>query len=387
MGFKIGKLFKKLTPIIGSVLGTMVGGPAGGVIGGGLGGASTRGKGNKLSGALSGGLQGLAYQSLAPQLAGQFLPNSALAARMTGLNGPSLLNQLGFSGAPGMGGGLGLLGNFGQKGMLDPLLGGLRGSGLGGALSTVMGAMQRPGQPMNQQAMVNALMPPQHRPRSTDSVDETFEGNADSDELLRGEHSLGNHGMSPLEIFLENSGITKRTRRRADNEVKWQNPNESKWVNPNPVNYAKGGPVNTKFTGYIKVSNTGGQDDDVKRILPPDSYVWNGTDLSLLGDGFSDNGAKKLIDWENQLLNNRDTFTRSGVTKADGGHIIGVKARVSNGEFVMKPAAVRALGNGDVTVGVKVIDKMRKNLRKHKGVKSILPPRTKEFSYYMKGGA
>ncbi len=43
------------------------------------------------------------------------------------------------------------------------------------------------------------------------------------------------------------------------------------------------------------------------------------------------------------------------------------------------------LGKGDNKKGAKIIDKTRKNLRNHKGVKSILPPKSKNIELYIKG--
>ncbi len=147
--------------------------------------------------------------------------------------------------------------------------------------------------------------------------------------------------------------------------------------------FAKGGPVKSKnvignfYIGHIKEGNTGGQDDDIEGLLLPKSYVMNATDVSLMGDGSTDNGIKKFTDYQKSLLKG------GGIVRNHGLHAKGVRARVSNDEFIFVPEAVKRLGKGSVSRGVKKFDAMRDNLRKHKGVKDILPPKAKKINDYM----
>ncbi len=106
----------------------------------------------------------------------------------------------------------------------------------------------------------------------------------------------------------------------------------------------------------------------------------NATDVSLMGDGSTDNGIQKLTDFEKSLLGG------SGIVRDLHMKSKGVRARVSNDEYVLHPASVAAIGKGNLKKGVKVIDGMRKNLRQHKGVQKILPPKAKGLASYMTGG-
>jgi len=141
--------------------------------------------------------------------------------------------------------------------------------------------------------------------------------------------------------------------------------------------YAHGGLVNHRHLGHIKLSDSGGQADDIHMRIPEGSYVANATDLSLLGDGSTDNGVKRIQDFEAK-------FTKSGIHRPYEDKLI--DAKVSNDEYVISPSTIDALGKGDNKKGAKVMDRLRKNLRKQKGVKAILPPKTKDIHSYMKGG-
>lgn len=155
--------------------------------------------------------------------------------------------------------------------------------------------------------------------------------------------------------------------------------NSLKAFQPKTKTFAQGGLVNHKHLGHIKLSNTGGQADDIRMRIPEGSYVANATDLSLLGDGSTDNGVKKIMEFESK-------FARSGIHKPYDGDRPLIDAKVSNDEYVISPSTIDALGKGDNKKGAKIMDKMRNNLRKQKGVKAILPPKTKDIHSYMKGG-
>jgi hypothetical protein len=136
--------------------------------------------------------------------------------------------------------------------------------------------------------------------------------------------------------------------------------------------YRKGGHVKG---GYVK-GKEGGQADTRPASLKEGDYVMDSTSVSLLGDGNSDNGAKTV-------KNLQDSFLTSGITK-DLRPSRNVKAFLSDGEVVIKKEAITNLGNGDNKVGSQKMDKFRKNLRRHKGVKKFLPPKTKNLEYYMR---
>lgn len=140
-------------------------------------------------------------------------------------------------------------------------------------------------------------------------------------------------------------------------------------VNPETEYYASG--------GYVD-GNSGGQEDNRPVHLPNGAFVMNATDVSLLGDGNSENGKLKLQQMEKQI--NGGSF-KSSLFKS------GKKpnALVSDSEFVVDPITVEKKGGGSLTSGSKEFNKFRKNLRKQKGVEKVLPPKTKETFSYFKG--
>lgn len=99
----------------------------------------------------------------------------------------------------------------------------------------------------------------------------------------------------------------------------------------------------------------GGQQDNVRRQLPENSYIIDASTVSDIGDGNTERGGKML------------------------------DALVSNGEYEVFPEAVTKLGEGDVDKGVEKLDSLVKNVRKAKrGGKAKLPPKLGKLSKYMK---
>jgi len=127
--------------------------------------------------------------------------------------------------------------------------------------------------------------------------------------------------------------------------------------------------------GYVD-DDTGGVDDKVKTSIPEGSYVMDATTVSLLGDGNSDNGKVKIKKLEEDLPVSSYMPYHSKPRP--------IKAFLSGGEAVIKPAAVTAMGKGSNKKGAKELDKLRKNLRKQKGVHKLLPPKSKKITSYLK---
>lgn len=144
---------------------------------------------------------------------------------------------------------------------------------------------------------------------------------------------------------------------------------EPESVNPPTEYYAKGGRI---------VGKSGGTADDFRTEIPKDSYVWDSTTVSLLGDGNTENGFEKVDEFENQVLGNgtlRNPKNRSNM-----------KVWLSHGEKVSSPELLEKLGKGNVDKGAKILDKARNNLRKQKGVTKFLPPKSKSISGYLRKG-
>jgi hypothetical protein len=155
-----------------------------------------------------------------------------------------------------------------------------------------------------------------------------------------------------------------------DNYMAGQDPEFDIFPDENPeVEYYKEG-------GYVH-GEDGGQSDKVRMDIPDGSYVMDATTMSLLGDGNSLRG-KKIIEDELERK-----FLNSGIIR-NPQESKNIKAFVSSGEHVLKPEIVTAMGKGNNEKGAKKLDKMRRNVRKHKGVKPFLPPKSKKLKEYMR---
>lgn len=105
---------------------------------------------------------------------------------------------------------------------------------------------------------------------------------------------------------------------------------------------------------YFLGGNGGGQDDDVPVRLPENSYIIDASTVSNLGDGNNRAGFQKLDAW------------------------------LSDGEFGIPPQTVAKLGKGNLGMGTKILDRVVKNVRKHKGGSTKLPPKAKSLLDYMR---
>lgn len=141
--------------------------------------------------------------------------------------------------------------------------------------------------------------------------------------------------------------------------------------------------------GYVKGGATKGSDsgrsDKIKVSMKEGTYVFNAMDNALLGEGNPEHGQKIVKDMEKKLIKKYETkYKHSPITK-DWSESKKVKALLSPSEYQLDPRAVAALGGGSNTKGAKIIDKGRRLLRKQKGVKDILPPKSKPIEHYFRG--
>lgn len=380
---------QKIIPIVAGAVGQIVGGPGGAAIGSGVGRAITH-RQNIAKSLLQGGLKGGAI--------------GAGASMLGGLAGsPMLMGGQGFQG-------IGMGGPNPQNGMMGTVFGNGPGSmaqGLGNFGGSLLGrgAQSSPGEEAlyqnNQPGGLNSLI-----------------SGGGSGGILS---SLG----GPLGLGLLGAGIagTLKGRERVTPAAREQERQQIQDVRNLPINelsstnYDRWGPqyqpkrvkpLKRKFNPnfnpledkeheYFEETNPeveyyaqggyvygpdGGQLDNRNRRIPEGSYVMNATDVSLLGDGNSNKGAKELIEMERNLF-------RSGLSKApsltrgyEQRHSI--PAKLSDGEYVIEPQYVTAIGNGNNSLGAKKLNNARKALRKQKGVKSILPPKSKPMTSYMR---
>ena len=152
------------------------------------------------------------------------------------------------------------------------------------------------------------------------------------------------------------------------NTGRWMTYYNNPEFSGNALPFKQGGYASYPDTQYRKESinplhelmffqgHTGGQDDLIPTRIPEGSYIVDASTVANLGDGNTNAGAQKLIN-----------------------------AFVSDGEVQIPPHAVTRLGKGDNDLGAKKLDKMVKNVRKHKGGSIKLPPKAKPIKNYIRG--
>lgn len=418
LAHNIGRGYQQLQKYVLPIAGSILGGPIGGALGGALGNAvqSHRNVGrNLLRGAGTGALMGVALPyagaglgSLGSTLGGSIGSGMGSLGSILGANGGvgggifgagSMLPGLG--GAAGAGAGAapaansiahstyGSLAGTGAKGMG---MGAAAGSGMGGYGNLAgMGAMSMMGNGKQQPGPAS----PSQGGGIMDTLSDWTGGLIKSplDALLAGTGLYGafagkekpGHQLSLDEVLARqgkhgHSGPSRKAktkgRKRVDKDMEEYNPykeftpqNFYEEVNPNEEGqyYARG--------GYVRGA-AGGQADNIKTKLRPNSYVMDSTTVSLAGDGNSDNGALRI---RKEAV---DHFTKSGIYKSEHHHGKPIPAYISEGEMVLEPEEVTAIGRGDNKLGIKRLDKFRNNLRTHKGVKKFLPPKSKPLIHY-----
>jgi len=368
-------------PTIGSVIGGSVGGPFGAVIGGQIGGSMRGGK-HHFDHSMGGALQGLGHAVFSPMLGSSLglNPDSFLAKAMM-MNSPSLLGQMGIpgfseaglngqrmaqmaaaesGGAGGLGGGI--LGN-GLSGVSGGAGSGLLGGGgfLGGGnllkaalLATSLGGSLR------------AKKKNSHRERESETLDDAIKRARHSDDSSKYFRELPprNSAQFPPEGYRGlDWNYFPSMEQQAEQLIRANDKIDR------TRSYKKGGNVK----GYYKGGNSG-QSDKVLTRVPPNTHIVDATTVSLSGDGNSDNGARVVKDWVNSFQNGHfEQQDQSGKT---------VPIYVSDGEFEILPDEVLAIGGGDMEKGHRIINSMKKGIRKHKGVKKFLPPKSKPLDKY-----
>lgn len=360
-------------PYVGAIGGALLGGPIGGMAGGALGGSMRGGRhvaDRALGGAALGGLAGYGMNSLQSGFGGGagmlgggsgIAPGSSLLPSATGWEGAAMAPAA----SPGLAGGL-----FGSGGLLNSIVGG--GGGMGTALNTGLLA-----------TMIGSGLKakkPKPNPRDNETLQEAEEramgrgrrgSSADWNKSIR----LREAKHPPKEYrgtnwnYFPTPEEQEEQLRRVNEEIYNQMPAEEKRGEQEiPEGYADGGFVEDYYDGV-----QGGQSDKRLVKVRPKSYIVNSTTVSLAGDGNSKNGAKVIKDWAKSFQNGH--FFNEDNTRV-------MKAYVSDGELKLLPEEVMSIGYGDIDRGVKTIKKMEKNIRKHKGVKRNLLPKSKPLDVY-----
>jgi hypothetical protein len=358
--------FKKILPVAGTLIGGFFGGPAGAVAGGALGGALSS-KDHRLDHALGGAALGLGHGFFSPSIGKSFgLEPGSFLGKTAMMGSPSLGSSLGFSGLGGAtrGGafkdliGLGMQGKYGV-GVGDAAGGGGLGGilGGGGLLNTALLATFLGGNLMGSK-----------KKKTNTPENETLQ-----QAIQRNRHDWGPDEQWFPKVKKQNPPQFPPRNYHGTNWNFFPTPEQQeeqlRRVNEELAQqrFARGGVVK----GYYK-GKDGGQSDKRPVKLRPKSFIMNATDVSLLGDGNSENGAHVLREWVS-------SFRKGGPVKDTSPRI---NALVSDGEFEISPEEVVAIGGGSFDKGVKTINTLRKNLRKHKGATKFLPPKSKSLDNY-----
>lgn len=153
------------------------------------------------------------------------------------------------------------------------------------------------------------------------------------------------------------------------------------WDMPKPERlHASGGRVQTALDAAKKYATggavhvgpvmgaTGGRADELPVSVPSGSFVVPADVVSSLGQGNSVSGMENL----------KKQFPNSAHMGRASGGVVPVPIKISDGEFVISPEDVAAIGGGDMAKGHKTLDAMMVKLRKdHIKTLAALPPPSK----------
>jgi hypothetical protein len=376
---------RTLMPALASIGGFLLGGPLGAAAAGSVAGAI-----GDMNHPLQGIGRGLTSAGLTSLGGGIFGFGPGAASGAAGGTGGGLSNLFsGMGGGAGGGGGLsnlfsGMGGGGGGGGLLPSVMGmgSMFGGGRGQQQPDHPQQQQQPqqGASQNQGGFLNNLMqnPLQSALLATSILGTLHEGNnaRKYNKSLQQQHDdmrAQFNGQSG-NAYAPHKRSRKKDRRKLMPGDEGYDPENRYYedINPEPEYYARGGYVN---------GASGGQDDDVKAKLKPNDYIMDATTVSLVGDGNSKAGAARI---KREI---EDKFVKGGITRnypvSHNKRAI-IDARLSPGEYRVPNHVVASIGKGNPREGAKVLDKMRHNLRRHKGVKTFLPPKSKPLTSYMR---
>lgn len=365
-----GGFFRTVARVVAPIVGAVFGGPVGAALAGGLATKLTGGSWGQALGA--GAISGLGAWA-APGIGGVFQSqfpglSSGLGQATRGIFGETIGGGLGNLFTPSAGGagivspmakfGLGSAGQMipgmggqaaGQAGIqaAGQTGGGFLSSLLGGPLPLIgSGLLMAKGHKEEQKGLrdyQNALQQQEQQERGRS-------------EAMR--EKLGfNAKLNPLEPYRRRQIPTNLTREEYARGVE-------------PVhfeNYAQGGAVR----GIGK-----GQQDNIPTNLKEGSYIIDASTVSDIGDGSSNAGIRELDRYFSRVP------THGMQNEARGGII---KAMVSPDEYRISPEQVTAIGKGSNEKGAKILKNFVSQVRKKKRTSGQkLPPKSKPIGGYLK---
>ncbi len=131
-----------------------------------------------------------------------------------------------------------------------------------------------------------------------------------------------------------------------------------------------------KETGIIEGPGKG-QDDVIATSVPEKSYIIDASSVSDLGDGSSEAGAAVFDAFFKNLRRHH------GIDEGAQNNVQEVPVYLSNDEYLIDESDVTLLGGGDNNKGAKLLKAFVKNIRKHKNSNGLeLPPKAKSIEQY-----
>jgi hypothetical protein len=127
-----------------------------------------------------------------------------------------------------------------------------------------------------------------------------------------------------------------------------------------------------------------GRSDSIYTEVPQDTFVVNAFTVSMIGNGDSSSGAQRIQEWLDAV---EKKYSEQEIQYFK--RIMQNKPRVpvafSAGEVPILPYHILMIGDVDLEKGHELLEAFQKNVKKHKsGHKGVLPPPTKNLSFYLK---
>lgn len=368
---------------------------------GGMAGASALGLGTLGTLALAGGLSGLGGMIgpkdrklgfLKAGLLGAAMPTAlgGLGAGLTGMGAttagkaltsmagsgsllPMLSGVAGGSAATGSSGAANALGLSALKPAAGAAAGGLSALDKAGMIGSLMSGASNAYSAYSQNKMANQQIEMQKQ--QVEEQKKAIRKQLEREDLLMAERSR---------LEAEQAKLEKESRRLdAEDRKRMLNFKIGRAHDPDFGQFFKG--------GYVDGGNSGIA-DDIKMGVPKDSYVLDATTISLLGDGNSKAGAKQISDYIERMEGKigDKVYTHGHFNKSQLKNNLPKKPpkivdiMVSGGEYILKPSHVVLFSkSGDLKSAVMNLDRLRRNLKKHKKLSTDIPSRTKQIESYI----
>lgn len=162
---------------------------------------------------------------------------------------------------------------------------------------------------------------------------------------------------------------------------------EPAYIEPDLPHYKAGGLLSSpvKSTGIKGPGD--GQSDSIKTDMPHGTFIISADVTSFLGNGSSDSGIKVLDKVTREIRKKHDPSIVKKVEKMVAKKNALVPVAVATDEYKIDPVTVTLAGEGDLEKGSRVFHQLMENARKHRNTSGTkLPPAAKSPFDYMRTG-